>query len=59
MSSWSTGHGAYPRPVPGFNPPPHPPLPDAIPPFDQRLQTVDELWAVKHCRTTYLYGIEM
>jgi hypothetical protein len=41
-SCWST-------PVPGLNPRPHPPLLDAIPPFGQRLQTVDELWAVKQC----------
>ena len=31
-SCWSTGHGAYHRP--GFNPPPHPPLPGAIPPVN-------------------------
>ena len=54
-SCWSTGHGAYPRP--GFDPPPHP-LPGAIPPVNQRLQTVDELWAVKQCPHCRMYYME-
>ena len=48
-SCWSTGHGAYPRQIPFFNPPTHPPLPNELPPVNQKLQTVDELWAVTQC----------
>ena len=35
-SCWSTGHGANPQP--GFNPLPHPPIPDTVLPEAQRLQ---------------------
>jgi len=48
-SCWSTGHGAYPRPIPLINPPTHPPLPNELPQVNDRLQTVEELWAVKQC----------
>ena len=46
-SCWSTGHGGNARP--GFIPPPHPPLPDAVPPQEQRLHQVDNIWSVKQC----------
>ena len=53
-SCWSTGHGGNSRP--GFIPPPHPPIPDDIPPEAQRLQHVNDIWSVKqcpHCRTIW------
>ena len=53
-SCWSTGHGANPQP--GFNPLPHPPIPDAVPPEAQRLQQLNDIWSVKqcpHCRTIW------
>ena len=47
-SCWSTGHGANPPPIPQL-PLPHPPIPDAVPPEAQRLQHVNDIWAVKQC----------
>jgi len=44
---WSTGHGGNPRP--GFIPPPHPPIPDTVPPEAQRMQHVNDIWSVKQC----------
>ena len=46
-SCWSTGHGGNPRP--GFNPPPHPDIPDTVPLEAQRLQEVNGIWSVKQC----------
>ena len=47
-SCWSTGHGANLRPIPQLTPP-HPNLPNAVPPMNDRLQAVDDLFAVKKC----------
>mgnify|MGYP003350864526 CR=1 FL=1 len=53
-SCWSAGHGTNPRP--GFNPPSHPDLPNGLPPVEQRLQHLGDIFSVKqcpHCQTIW------